>query len=146
MTQVLLLKWLTLHHNCVRTDSPLFLRNFSTGVWALASSKMLSVYESCLSIYDSCLSIYDPDLKDSRVLAAAIISHVPSKKLSLDRIKEVTEAHDSEEGAKQLLKNAKILLACLQDLQMVDKFSIQERKKNTKFSFPLKLPQAMHGK
>ena len=87
--ETLLLKWLTLHTNCVRRDSPVFLRDFSA------------------------------DLCDSRVLAAVIISHIPCKKATLDRLEAVAEG-DLEDQVlfEARLVNAKKLLAVLHGLQM----------------------------
>jgi hypothetical protein len=90
--EMLLLKWLTTHHNCVRKESlpkesPVFLRNFTAG------------------------------LRDSCAFASAIISHVPSKKNMLDQIKSIEPSSLDSAGAQMRLKNAKVLLRTLQDLQ-----------------------------
>ena len=85
--EILLLKWLALHHNCVRTESTVFLSNFTTDLW------------------------------DSRALASAIISHVPTKKQTLDRIKEVSPTAADEDAENHRISNAKILLSVMQDLQ-----------------------------
>jgi len=82
-----MLKWGTLHHNCVHIHSPVFLRNFSTDLW------------------------------DSRVFAAVLVSHVPSKKAALDRIKMIVQGPPEDEY-KQRLLNGKLLLKTLQDLQI----------------------------
>jgi len=88
VAEILLLKWLTLHHNCVRTEDTVFLRNFSTDLW------------------------------DSRALASAIISHVPSKRQALDRVKAVSPAAADEDAEQQRVANARTLLSVMQDLQL----------------------------
>ena len=87
--ETLMLKWLTLHNNCIRREATVFLRNFSA------------------------------DLCDSRVLAAVIISHVPSKKTALDRLDVVPEGnlHDPVLFEARVA-NATKLLVVLQSLQM----------------------------
>jgi hypothetical protein len=84
-----MLKWLTLHNNCVRREAAVFLRNFSA------------------------------DLCDSRVLAAVIISHVPSKNTALDRLDVVPEGDIQDQVLFEArVANAKKLLVVLQGLQM----------------------------
>ena len=90
--EMLLLKCLTIHHNCVRKESLhkeslVFLRDFTA------------------------------DLRDSCAFASAIISHFPSKKCMLDQIKSIEPSSLDSAGAQVRLKNAKVLLMPLQDLQ-----------------------------
>lgn len=87
--EVLLLKWLTFHHKHVKPSEGLFLTNFSS------------------------------DLADGRVLASAIVSHLPATAPILGNLKP-SKINPSApwEGEEQRMKSAKKVLGVLRDLQM----------------------------